>query len=71
MDDKLQEIRAILEDVLAIDASGLTQDSSFESLGLDSLDSIELIVEAEERFNVDLSDAPTLITVADLLDLLP
>ncbi|MBQ6585976.1 MAG: hypothetical protein IJH83_04120 [Coriobacteriales bacterium] len=71
MDDKLQEIRAILEDVLAIDASGLTQDSSFESLGLDSLDSIELIVEAEERFNVDLSDAPALLTVADLLDLLP
>ena len=71
MDDRIQEIRSILEDVLAIDASGLTEGSSFESLGLDSLDSIELIVEAEERFNVDLSDAPTLLTVADLLDLLP
>ena len=34
----------------------LSPDSTFESVGFDSLDSIEIIVDAEDEFNIQIPD---------------
>ena len=49
------------------DAEGLVSETTFESLGLDSLDAVELIAEVEDRFDVELADADKIATVGDLL----
>ena len=65
--DKIEVIKEILEDVINIDAEGLVSETTFESLGLDSLDAVELIAEVEDRFDVELADADKIATVGDLL----
>ncbi len=39
---------------LDLDASEITPDSTFESLGIDSLDIVEMIMELEEQLGVEL-----------------
>ena len=39
---------------LEIDASEITPDSTFESLGIDSLDIVEMIMDLESELNVEL-----------------
>ena len=39
---------------LELDASEITPDSSFESLGIDSLDIVEMIMDLESELNVEL-----------------
>ena len=65
--DKIEAIKEILEDVINIDAEGLSSETTFESLGLDSLDAVELIAEVEDRFDVELADPDKIATVEDLL----
>jgi acyl carrier protein len=47
----------------------LSKDSTFESLGLDSLDQVEVIMQLEEEFVVDLQDdeAGKMTTVRDCI----
>ena len=39
---------------LEIDASEITPDSTFESLGIDSLDIVEMIMDLESELNIEL-----------------
>ena len=39
---------------LELDAAEITPDSTFESLGIDSLDVVELIMDLESELNVEL-----------------
>ena len=43
-------------------------DSTFESLGIDSLDMVELVCEIENRFDIELGEAEGLDTVGKLVD---
>ena len=57
VENQIMEVtRNFLEGVTNGDISKLDKDSSFEDLGLDSLDSIDLIVELEESFGIDISN---------------
>ena len=44
------------------------EDSTFESLGVDSLDMVELICELEERLDVDFGEPEGLETMSDLVE---
>ena len=57
---------------LELDASEITPDSTFESLGIDSLDVVEMIMELESELGVELELEDQKITtfqeLADFID---
>ena len=64
----LETIKEILNENLDIDPTTVAADSTFESLGIDSLDMIELVCEIENRFDIELGEAEGLDTVGKLVD---
>ena len=53
----LDQIKEILKDTMDIDESKITLDAKLkEDLELDSLDSVELIMSAEEGFGIEIPD---------------
>ena len=57
---------------LELDASEITRDSTFESLGIDSLDIVEMIMDLEAELGVELEMEDQKITtfgeMADFID---
>ena len=64
----LDTIKDILQENLDIAPENVDVDSTFESLGVDSLDMVELICELEERLNVDFGEPEGLETMGDLVE---
>ena len=67
---KLAVLKAILAENLDIDPESVKSDSTFESLGIDSLDLFELVMALEEEFDVEIptEDLEKLSTVQDVAD---
>ena len=59
-------IKDILQEKLELDPASLTEDATFESLGVDSLDLVELICEIEDRLGIDFGDPEGLATLGDV-----
>ena len=64
----LDTIKDILQENLDIAPENVDEDSTFESLGVDSLDMVELICELEERLDVDFGEPEGLETMGDLVE---
>ena len=57
MSEISSKVKAIIVDKLVIDESEVTNDSNFMSdLGADSLDTVELIMEFEKEFDLQIPD---------------
>ena len=57
MSEISSKVKAIIVDKLVIDASEVTDESNFMSdLGADSLDTVELIMEFEKEFDLQIPD---------------
>ena len=65
-----QRVKEILARHKGIDPQEITEDSTFSSLGLDSLDTVELIMQFEDEFGVTLSVHEDLKTVGDFVKLI-
>lgn len=63
----LDTIKDILNENLDIAPEDVNEDSTFESLGIDSLDMVELICELEDRLGIDFGEPEGLATMADLV----
>ena len=63
----LDTIKNILNENLDIDPETVGEESTFESLGIDSLDMVELICALEEACEVDFGEPETLETVGAAL----
>lgn len=63
----IDTIKEVLQENLDIDPETVSEDSSFESLGIDSLDMVELTCDLEEKCNVDFGEPEGLETVGDLV----
>lgn len=63
----IDTITNILQENLDIDPSTVTAESTFDSLGIDSLDMVELICDLEEACEVDFGEPKGLNTVGDLV----
>lgn len=64
------KIAALLAEQFGVDAESITMDTSFEDLGADSLDIVELSMALEEEFDVEEmeeDDISGISTVADLV----
>ena len=63
----IDTIAGVLESNLDIDPATVTTEATFESLGIDSLDMVELICDLEEACEVDFGEPEGLVTVGDLV----
>ncbi len=67
------KIKNIIIDKLGVEENKITADANFiNDLGADSLDQVELIMQLEEEFNIEISDeeAESLTTVGKVYDFL-
>ena len=65
------KVKKIVADHLGVDEAKVLDDSSFiDDLGADSLDTVELVMAFEEKFNVEIPDdaAETILTVKNAID---
>ena len=60
-------IREILQENLDIDPESVTLEATFDSLNIDSLDTVELICALEERLDIDFGDPEGLETLGDMI----
>ena len=70
MADHSDKVKDIIEKELGVEREKLTAEASFiEDLGADSLDIVELVMEFEKEFNIDIpdEDAEKLRTVGDAI----
>ena len=57
MSDISEKVKAIIVDKLGVDESEVTNEASFTNdLGADSLDTVELIMEFEKEFDIQIPD---------------
>lgn len=64
------DVKAIIVEKLGVDASEVTETASFTNdLGADSLDIVELIMDFEKKFDVEIddNDADKIATVGDAI----
>ncbi len=67
-DDILNKVKEIIVNKLGVDEDQVTQEASFTNdLGADSLDTVELVMEFEKAFNIQIpdEDAEKIATVGD------
>ena len=70
MSDATTKVKAIIVDKLGVDESEVTNDASFTNdLGADSLDTVELIMELQKEFDIQIPDdeAEGIVTVGDAI----
>ena len=70
MADIAEKVRAIIVDNLGVDATEVVAEASFTNdLGADSLDTVELIMEFEKEFDIQIPDdkAEAIVTVGDAI----
>lgn len=65
--DTLAIIKEILVENLDVEEGLITEEATFESLGVDSLDMVELICELEEKCEIDFGEPEGLETIGDLI----
>ena len=63
----LETIKEILNENLDIDPATVAADSTFESLGIDSLDMAELICSLEEELDIDFGEPEGIETIGQLV----
>lgn len=71
MADTLERVTKIIVDRLGVEESKVELDASFrDDLGADSLDVVELVMELEDEFDMEISDddAEKIATVGDAVD---
>ncbi|MEK9480965.1 acyl carrier protein, partial [Escherichia coli] len=69
MAEVLEKVTKIIVDRLGVEESKVTLEASFkEDLGADSLDVVELVMELEDEFGVEISDgdAENINTVGEI-----
>ena len=70
MSDIAEKVKAIIIDNLGVDAAEVIPTASFTNdLGADSLDTVELIMEFEKEFDIQIPDdkAEAIATVGDAI----
>lgn len=71
MSDILNRVKQIIVDRLGVEEAEVTPEASFkDDLGADSLDVVELVMELEDEFDLEISDedAEKITTVGDVVE---
>ncbi len=73
MADTTEKVKEIIVSKLGVDAAQVTPEASFTNdLGADSLDTVELVMEFEKAFNIQIpdEDAEKIASVGDVVNYL-
>lgn len=65
------EVKKVIVELLSVEESAVTENAKFvDDLGADSLDTVELIMALEEKFNIEISDedAQKIKTVGEAIE---
>lgn len=65
--ETFEAIKNILVENLDVDESAVTGDATFESLGVDSLDMVEMTCDLEENLGINLGEPEGIATINDLV----
>lgn len=65
--DIFAKLTEVLADHTGRDASEFTMDTTFESLGIDSLETVEMVMELEEELDSELELDEKVSTVGELV----
>jgi acyl carrier protein len=72
MENTFETVRTLIAEKLEIDKATITPDSVLTEIGLDSLDTFDIIFEAEDTFGINVptpkEEIKTVQDVANLLD---
>ena len=63
----LEKITQILVDYRDFDPATIKPETSFQDMGLDSLDTVDLVMKLEEEFGFEIPMSENLKTVGDLV----
>ena len=64
----IDTVKEVLQENLDIDPETVQPESTLESLGIDSLDMVELICELEERCDIEFGEPEGIDTIGKLID---
>jgi len=70
-DEIAEKVKKIIEEQLMVDESEITEDATFiDDLGADSLDVVEMIMELEDEFGIEIpdEDAEKITTVGEAIE---
>lgn len=68
-----KKIKAIIvEQLSVIDPSDIKQDTTFDSMDIDSIDAVEIIMAIEDEFEIEIPDdvAEQFMSIADIMNYL-
>ncbi len=71
MSDSFEKISEVIADKLGVEPAKITLEAKFvEDLGADSLDTVELVMQLEDEFNLEIPDeeAEKLTTVGSVVE---
>ncbi len=64
----IDKIKEVLADHLDTDTDGITEETTFEELGIDSLETVEIMMELEDEFDIEIAVADVGKTVGSLVE---
>lgn len=62
-----ETVTEVLVETLDIDADTITDDATLDSLGIDSLDMVELVCDLEEKLEIEFGEPEGIETVGDMI----
>ncbi len=63
----LESVQKVIAERLEIEASEVTPEKTFQELGIDSLDTVELLMELEDEIGMEIELEESVSTVAELV----
>ena len=64
----IDKIKEVLADHLDTDTDGITEETTVEELGIDSLETVEIMMELEDEFDIEIVVADVGKTVGSLVE---
>lgn len=70
MDDTFSTVKEMIAEKLEIDPASIQLNSNLTDIGLDSLDTFDIIFEAEDKFGIKIpNDQVNVVTMSDVVNL--
>ena len=63
----IEKVKELLAEHLEMDVEEITEDTTFEDLGVDSLDTVEIMMEMEDEFDIEIKPAEVGKSVKELV----
>ena len=63
----IEKVKELLAEHLEMDASEITEATTFDDLGVDSLDAVEIMMEMEDEFGIEIKPAEAGKSVKELV----